>query len=259
MGLAETRVQLCGPFAVRLAGRRVESQLSSPQLRLLFAYLTLERDRPVPRGELVGAVWGDAPPPLPDTALSALLSRLRKVLGSEGIVGRSSLRVQLPEDCWVDVEAARDADHRAEAAILRQDWTDACVACDITYAIGVRELLPGLDAPWVDEQRRLLGEVYLSGREHYAEVGLALGGVELSAAQRAARQVLAAAPYRERAHALLMRALAAQGNSAEALLVYEGLRRLLRDELGTEPGAQVRALHLALLRGDHEQSGLRRE
>jgi DNA-binding SARP family transcriptional activator len=55
------------------------------------------------------------------------------------------------------------------------------------------------------------------------------------------------APYRESGHRLLMETLAARGNTAEALLVYEELRRRLRDELGAAPSAQTQALHRQLL------------
>ena len=55
------------------------------------------------------------------------------------------------------------------------------------------------------------------------------------------------APYRESGHRLLMEALDARGNTAEALLVYEGLRRRLRDELGAAPSSPTQALHRRLL------------
>ncbi len=53
--------------------------------------------------------------------------------------------------------------------------------------------------------------------------------------------------YREDGHRLLMEVLAARGNPAEALQVYDALRRRLRDELGTAPGEELRALHARLL------------
>jgi DNA-binding SARP family transcriptional activator len=46
-----------------------------------------------------------------------------------------------------------------------------------------------------------------------------------------------------------MRALAASGNKAEALLAFDRLCRLLRDDLGVDPGPDVRALHQELLTG----------
>jgi DNA-binding SARP family transcriptional activator len=75
-----------------------------------------------------------------------------------------------------------------------------------------------------------------------------VGGSELAPGERAARELIALAPYRERGHALLMQILVARGNGAEALRVYEQLRRRLRDELGASPAPELRELQEQLLR-----------
>ncbi len=84
--------------------------------------------------------------------------------------------------------------------------------------------------------------------EALAEASLRSGelGEALDAAARAA---VAAAPFRESAHLLLMEAHEAAGNPAEALRAFDDLRRLLRDELGTAPGPAALALHERLLHG----------
>jgi DNA-binding SARP family transcriptional activator len=56
--VAETRIQLCGRFVVRLAGARVEAALAGTKGELLLAYLVLHRARRVGRDELLEAVWG---------------------------------------------------------------------------------------------------------------------------------------------------------------------------------------------------------
>ena len=76
---------------------------------------------------------------------------------------------------------------------------------------------------------------------------LELGGTELPAAERAARELVDAAPFQESGHLLLMGALAASGNVAEALAAYERLRILLRDELGADPSETVQDTYLRLL------------
>ncbi|MDX6647966.1 MAG: family transcriptional regulator, regulator of embCAB operon, partial [Miltoncostaeaceae bacterium] len=68
-------------------------------------------------------------------------------------------------------------------------------------------------------------------------------------AETCARRLVELAPYRETGHQLLMEALAARGNTAEALLVYDRLRVLLRDELGIAPGPTVQGVHRRLLGG----------
>ena len=80
--------------------------------------------------------------------------------------------------------------------------------------------------------------------------GLRLGGTQLGSVERAARALIEAEPYRESGYVLLMQALQAQGNIAEALRVFERLRRLLRDELGTAPSPDAIAAHAELLHPD---------
>ena len=74
-----------------------------------------------------------------------------------------------------------------------------------------------------------------------------IGGAELPAAERSGRSLVKLSPFREAGYRLLMEALAAQGNTAEALQVYDAVRCRLRDELGTVPGVELQALHRRLL------------
>jgi class 3 adenylate cyclase len=85
--------------------------------------------------------------------------------------------------------------------------------------------------------------------ECVAASGLGLSGPELASAERSARALIKLAPYRESGYRFLMQVLASQENGAEALMTYEQLRTLLRDELGASPGAATQALHKRLLRG----------
>ena len=109
------------------------------------------------------------------------------------------------------------------------------------------QLVPTFDAPWLEEYRRRQEEERLEALELLAEASLALGGEGMLRAQLAARQLVELAPFRESGHALLMRAHAARGNQAEALQAFEHLRVLLREELGTTPSAELRALHEQVL------------
>jgi len=101
--------------------------------------------------------------------------------------------------------------------------------------------------PWIDDRRHHLDGVRLRALACWAAVGLGIGRAELADAERAARLLVAEAPYRESAHRLLMEVLAARGNRAEALQAYEALRRRLREDLGTAPGEELRRLHASLL------------
>lgn len=241
-----TRVQLCGKLVARIGARRVDAALPGRQGRLAFAFLTLNRHRVVTRGALVEALWPDEQPALVDTALSALLSKLRKALGPDALDGRGELRLVLP-DAWVDVEAASEAIHRAEGAVGRGAWAEVWGPARVALHIVRRDLLPGESAPWIDEQRRVLEEIEIRALECVAESSLELGPNELDSAMRSGRDLVRLAPHRESGHRLLMRALAAEGNDAEALGVYERLRLRLRDDLGVAPSAPTQELYRTLL------------
>ncbi|MCZ7588572.1 MAG: hypothetical protein M5U27_06875 [Gaiella sp.] len=241
-----TRIQLCGRLVVRIAGSRVETALPGRQGRLAFAFLTLARHRVVTRSMLADALWPDEKPGLLDTALNAMLSKLRKAIHPATLEGRSELRLQLP-DAWVDVEAALEAIHRAEAAVARGAWQDAWGPSRVALHIARRGFSPCEAAPWVEEQRLTLAEIEHRALECIAESSLSLGRAEHDSALRSGRDLIRLAPFRESGYRLMMRALAAEGNVAEALRVYEGLRVRLREELGAPPSTETLLLHRSLL------------
>src|SRR3974377_1161970 len=103
------RIQVCGPLAVELDGRRIDRDLPGRQGRLLLAYLVLHRLRPVRRDELGARRWPGTPPPgRADTPRRALIPKRRKLLPSDMLEGRAELRLSLPADAFVDLEDARE-------------------------------------------------------------------------------------------------------------------------------------------------------
>jgi DNA-binding SARP family transcriptional activator len=243
-----TRIQLRGRLAVELAGRDLTPQLPGGRARVLFTYLTVNRALPSRRDQMVEALWPWRAPAGADTSLSALLSRLRTVLGAGVLCGRGEIHLQLPDDAWIDLEAADEAIHRAEAAVAQGDWVRGWGPSLIALFTARRGFLPAEDLPWAEEYRRQLEEIRIAALESYAAVALGIGGSELAPGERSARELVANAPFRERAHALLMQILVARGNGAEALRVYEALRERLRDELGAAPAPELRELQAQLLR-----------
>jgi SARP family transcriptional regulator, regulator of embCAB operon len=225
----------------------LESGLPGRQGRLLFAYLTTNRTRAVGRDELAAAIWPEAAPAAADADLRVVLSRLRRLLGTERIEGRRDLRLVLPPDAWVDLETAERKIHEAEAGVSTENWFRAVAAALIAFTISNREFVRGEDAPWVVERRRWLEDVRVRALECDAVASLAIGGSELAAAERHARRLIHLAPYRESGYRLLMEVFARCGDNAEALVVYESLRKRLRDELGAAPSPASQALHRRLL------------
>ena len=241
------RVQVCGPIVVEDDGRRLEDRAAQPP----GAHpVRLPGDQPGPRrcpGPRSSTPCGPpADPRTPRPRSTPCISRLRRALGAERVEGRGNVRLLL-DPVSVDVEDADEAICRAESAVALGQWERAWAASLVALFTAERGFLPGEDALWVDQVRRRLEDLHLRALESYGAAALGLGSTELAAARRAGRTLVAEAPLRESGHRLLMRALAAEDNTAEALRVYEQLRCLLRDELGISPSASTQALYDELL------------
>jgi SARP family transcriptional regulator, regulator of embCAB operon len=231
------KVQLCGRFVVELDSLRVEHELPGRQGRVLLAYLVSNRLRTITRDELPGAVWADGH----DGGLAPLLSKLRRIVPLDG------LHVDV-EPLRVDVEDAVEAVHRAESALAQEQPHEAWGPSQVAMFVCGRPFLPGESGDWIEAERGRVAELHVRALEAYGRSTLGIGGTELTAAVRAGRTLVALEPYRESGHRLLMEAFEREGNSAQALLVYEALRSRLRDDLGISPSAETQSLHRRLLR-----------
>jgi DNA-binding SARP family transcriptional activator len=214
---------------------------------VLFAYLALNRDRAVTRDELVEALWPYDTPAAAASALTVLVFKVRAVLVAQMLSGRRELRLNLPSDARIDVEDAFAAVHEAQSAIALGDWRRAWGPALRAQFITRRRLLPEHDTPWLDQWRQRLDEVHDRAVEAYAASCLGIGGTELPGAERAARSLLERSPMRETGYALLMDALAARGNVAEAMRIYDRARTVLDQELGITPGRAIQDSHARLL------------
>ena len=169
------------------------------------------------------------------------------MVGGQVLRGRNELILALPEPAYVDVEVALSMLHAAESAVAVGAWRRAWSPARSALSVAQRTFLPETEAPWAEAWRRRLTDVRSRALECYAKTCLELGGTELPGAERAARELVDLAPFRESGHLLLMRALAASGNAAEALAAYERLRVMLRDELGADPSEAVQHAYIQLL------------
>ena len=229
-----------------------ESALPARQGRLAFAYLTLQRYRPVQRQELAMAIWGEETPEAWDTSLSALLSRLRRQFRGGGLAAEIEtlsgvVTFELPASTWVDLDAARAAIDVAEGHLRSGDdfgaWSNAAVAVSILE----RGFLHGEELPWVTRERERQRQDLLRGLECLSEVTLTRGQAPLSIEY--SRRCLDIEPFRESAVGREMRAHVAMGNRAEALRTFDRFRSLLSEELGTDPSPAVQAVYLEALGG----------
>ncbi|UKY54034.1 BTAD domain-containing putative transcriptional regulator [Streptomyces inhibens] len=246
---ARLRVTLLGAF--QLARGDTELPVPGARLQALVVRLALAGGHAVEQGGLIDAIWAEDPPAGPAHALQALVSRLRRTLGSAGDIAQFAGGYRLAVDA-ADVDALRfeqlagkgrdhlrAGDPHAAVAVLGEAvalWGDRP---------GAEPLVVAAVAPAVATR---LAYASIEAVADLADAELARGRADAAAARLAA--LLAEHPVHERAAALLMDALAAQGRQAEALALYERIRERLADVLGADPGAALSERHLRLLRAE---------
>ena len=249
------RIYLAGRIAIEVDGKVVvnERQLRGRQGRLVFAYLVCERTRPVSKEELATVVWPDELAPAWEGALSALVSRLNGLLAADSLGGRGvslsrsfgQYQINLPADVWIDLEAGTSAIDRAEAALRAGEPGRVLGPATVAATVARRPFLSGVTGFWADSQRGKLKRQLIRALDCLSEMRLASG--EPGLAIEMGIEAIGLDPFRELSYQLLMRAHAASGNKAEAVQVYHRLRKVLDDELGTEPSKETEALYLGLL------------
>jgi DNA-binding SARP family transcriptional activator len=243
------RVRVCGRLSLDRGAAIVrEADLPARQGRRLWVFLVLRRRLPVPRDEIAEAVWGDDAPDAWDAALNALVSRLRAALRplvrtAPALTIRSEsgrYALTLPENVCVDFERARWGRHEADRLFARGEYGAALAEARVAMEIAGRGLLSGEEAPWLQGHRRALAEIHLHALECTVESELRRGRPEI--AEREAEALVALDPLREEGYRLLMRAMSAQGNTAEAGRVLADCRRILREQAGLSPSPETERL-----------------
>ncbi|MEV2211280.1 BTAD domain-containing putative transcriptional regulator [Streptomyces sp. NPDC050997] len=225
--------------------------MPGPRLQGLVVRLALAGGRAVTQSTLIDAIWPENPPANPTHALQALVSRLRRAIGSSTAVTQAAGGYRLDVSAG-DVDALR-FEQLAAAGRERLRAGDAQHAAALLgEAVALWIEQPGAEPATVvavePAAATRLAHSSVEATADLAEAELALD----NAGQAAVRLtgLLSQHPVFERAVALLMDALASQGRQAEALARYEEFRETLADEFGTDPGVALRERHLHLLRAE---------
>ncbi|WP_394618664.1 tetratricopeptide repeat protein [Lentzea sp. JNUCC 0626] len=234
--------RLLGPLEVLRDG--VEVTVPSAKQRVVLATLLLRANQVVTLDELIDRLWEGDTPTGPRGTAQAYVMRLRKVLGDDAAAietVENGYRLRVSPD-QLDLARFRDelrqAEGDAEAAHLRAAlalWRGRPLG-NVPSGTIQRE-----DVPWLDEQR-------LQALERRVQLDVDGGGHNEAITEL--RTLTAEHPMRERFWAQLMLALFRAGRQADALDAHRRLTRWLADELGVDPGEEVRRLHLAILGND---------
>ena len=237
--------------ALEAVAGREELSLGSVQQRAVLALLLVRAPEPISRDRLIDELWGERPPASAAHAVQVYASGIRKALRPAGdaVAVRSS-----PAGYVLEIEAERIDARRFERLIeagQRALTDDPAGARDsFERALGLWRGRPlaefeqfefaRLEADRLEELRAVgqegLVEARLAGGEHGEVIGTLTG-------------LVAANPLRERPRRLLMLALYRSGRHAEALAAYRDACAAL-DEIGLQPGPQLRELERAILQHD---------
>lgn len=251
----EFRFRLLGP--VRAWRDETELEVGPPQQQAVLAVLLLSRGAHVSMASLLDALWGERPPKSGAGAVRTYVSRLRQILGAGD--PESGIAIEpigdgyaLRGDVSVDVDVF---ERRVGAAVAaRRAGSEAAELCRqaLTEWRGVP--LVGVPGPYFEPVRARMIEMRADAAEIEAAAQVEAG--DHLAAIASLRTLITSYPLRESLHELLMLALYRAGRQADALDVYECARRILRDELGIEPGPGLKRMHQRVLSADDELAPL---
>ena len=238
-------IRLLGPFEVVAGGTLAE--VGGSKRQALLAMLALRRGRVVDVDALVDGLWGEELPAAPRNALHHHVARLRAALGESSIVG--SADGYALSDARVDAVRFEELLAETRGALRDGDVRAAADAVAAALALWRGPALQGLTGTaWFSAEARRLETLRVDALEEQFEVALALG--EHRELTPALRSALADNPFRERLWGQLMLALYRSGRQADALEAFQEARRVLGDELGLEPGPELRRLQEAILAHD---------
>lgn len=229
----------------------VELDLGSRQQRAMLAVLLLREGRPVPVDEAARELWGEDVPRGAAGTVRTYVYRLRRILGAGGprlITSAGSGYVLAVDPLAVDVGLFRHHLHRAREALRSGDASSAAAGLRAGLALWQGTPLSGAPGPGFDDHRVRLEQMRSAAVVDELAVSIELGCHDEAVSELTA--LVSRHPLRERLWELLILALHRSGRRAEALEAYRDIRRLLREELGLEPGAGLSELHARILAVD---------
>jgi DNA-binding SARP family transcriptional activator/tetratricopeptide (TPR) repeat protein len=239
--------RVLGPLEV--ADGAAPVRIVAGKQRALLAVLLMHANHPVSADRLVDMIWTRQPPRTAVENLRLYVHRLRRALGDGERIGHRTggyaLAVAPGELDVARFEMLAATGEQAQAA---GDHEGAAQVFGEALGLWRGPAYADLDVDVVRDEADRLEARRESVREGRIEADLALGRHEALTGELAG--LVRERPLRERLRAQLMLALYRCGRQAEALHVYQDARHLLAAELGIEPGARLRELHAAILRGD---------
>lgn len=240
-------VSLLGDFCIRHNETPV-TDVDTPRLQSLLAYLLLHRGSPQPRAHLAFLFWPDTTEAQARTNLRNLLHHLRHALPeAESYIDARVQTLQWRSDTpfFLDVADFETALDQTEQAIRAGNTAAVREVLERAVTLYKGDLLPSCYDDWIIPQREELRRAYLCTSERL--VRLLEEQRDYPAAIRYAQRLLQHDPVHEATHRRLIRLHALNGDRAGALRVYHTCTTALRRELDVEPSAATREAYEQLL------------
>ncbi len=225
-------------------------EIAADKQRTVLAVLLLRAGQTVPVHELEDQLWGDAPPSKAKNTLQAYVYRLRQALNFDSdtalVTEPGGYRMLLPDGA-LDLHRFEQSSARGRAAVKAGRLDEGYAALQAALDLWRGPAFADVSATALQGDAQRLEDLRIAVAEDAAEAALALG--RQGELVPRLETLVGAHPYRERLWALLMVALLGTGCQADALATYGRARARLRDDLGIEPGPQLRQLHRDILSG----------
>lgn len=243
--------RVLGPVEVAAGGLPLE--VGGARSRAVLAMLLAQANQVVSADRLTEELWPGQPADRASGSLQVRLSELRKGLRSAGeadrLVTRSPGYLLQVRPGELDSRRFEELAAQGNAALADGDPAKAVLRLDEALALWRGPALADVDsAPFALAEAGRLGEMRLAAVESRAEACLACGRHQELIAEL--ETLTAAHPLRERLWSARMRALYAAGRQADALRTYREVYAILADDLGIEPGPELREVHTSILRQD---------
>lgn len=245
---------LLGPLQV--TGPDGEIRVPPGRQQIVLAALAAAVNRVVSTDHLIEAVWGGDPPDTARTQIQICLSRLRRLLeptGATVVTQAPGYRLDAPAD-GLDVRRFESDVRTAERLIMEGQDAEAAQLLRTADLWWRGPALAGIDSDALRAVATRLEEERISAVETRLRIELALGRHDRLIPEITA--LAQAHPLREALQARLMIALYRSGRQTEALEVYRTARRRLADDLGLEPGPELRDAEQAVLTGSAALTGV---
>jgi DNA-binding SARP family transcriptional activator/Tfp pilus assembly protein PilF len=249
------RVGVLGP--VMAWDNDKELPVGQPRQQAVLGILAMRANRVISRSELVDAVWGEGAPNSAEGGVYTYVAGLRRVFEpGRSLRGPGRVLVSTAAGYVLHLnpgqpDAVAFEQHLGRARQLRKNGDLAGAVAALDVALGMWRgvvAFAGVPGPFAETERIRLGELRSAAAEDRADALLAVGRHEEVLADLTV--MVAEHPLRERLRGLLMLALYRSGRQGEALRVFGEGRRVLAEELGIDPGAELTRIHQQVLAMD---------